>query len=398
VARRLQAAIRATDTLAAFGNGCTVARHGGDEFTILLESLRDPSDAERMADRILAALSESFVLSRHEVFAGVSIGITVGDGNASSAEDVLREADTAMYHAKAAGRNRHRMFDPTMQQRAAERLQLEKDLRRALQSEEFFLHYQPILSLRSKLIVGFEALVRWHHPEKGCISPGVFIGPAEETGLIVPLGWWVLSETFRQTRLWQTRLPDIAPLVVSVNCSIRQITQPDFLAQFQHRLAESQVNPHGIKVEVTESTIMEKPEIVCSILNGLRELGVQISIDDFGTGYSSLAHLHRLPLDVLKVDRSFVSTLAQSQESVEIVRTIVTLGRSLRLEVVAEGVETTEQERLLAELGCTHVQGFLYSRPVNSTEATRLLTEQQALSRAPALPLTPTTLQELCGV
>jgi diguanylate cyclase (GGDEF)-like protein/PAS domain S-box-containing protein len=364
VAARLDAILRTSDLIATADDGFTVARQGGDEFTILINDLKHPDDAKKIAERIITVVSEPYILDGNEAFIGVSIGIAFGGPDTKCAEDLLREADTAMYHAKSEGRGRCRVFDPTMHQHATKRMQLEKDLRKAVKAEEFCLHYQPIVHLPSDTISGFEALIRWNHPRQEDVRPDIFIPAVEEMGLIGPLGHWVIQDACRQAVRWQSEFQSAPPLTISLNCSIRQFYRPTFLDEVCQILEQSGAEPHMLKIEVTESTLMDKPDVVCPVLNGLRQLGVRIGIDDFGTGYSSLAYLHRLPLDVLKVDRSFVSSMSHSDENLEIVHTIITLGRSLGLDVVAEGVETEEQRRLLLDLGCTHAQGFLFSRPV----------------------------------
>jgi EAL domain-containing protein (putative c-di-GMP-specific phosphodiesterase class I) len=311
------------------------------------------------------------------------------------AEDLLREADTAMYHAKGDGRGRFRIFDPAMHQHATRRLQLEKDLRKAVKAEEFCLHYQPIIHLATNAISGFEALIRWNHPRNENIRPDEFIPAAEELGLIGPIGCWVIRDACQQAVSWKREFKSAPPLTISLNCSIRQFYRANFLDEVCKILEESGADPRLLKIEVTESTLMEKPDVVCPVLEGLRKLGVRIGIDDFGTGYSSLAYLHRLPLDVLKVDRSFVSTMNCSDENQEIVHTIITLGRSLGLDVVAEGVETEEQRTLLMELGCTHAQGYLFSHPVPAHEIHAVLHKWQGqqVKHEPVSPLTVASMQ-----
>lgn len=373
VAARLEGCVRATDAVLASDPQSTVARLGGDEFTILLQNVSRPEDAEAVAQRILEAFAEPFSLAGNEVYAGVSIGIAWSGGDERRPDDLLREADTSMYHAKKAGRRQFRAYTPDMHVEASRRLQLEHDLRKAIGGEEFFLAYQPIMHLPTNQTAGFEALVRWTRPRGECVGPHEFIPIAEETGMIVPLGNWVLREACLQAAAWNRRFTEAPPLIVNVNCSIIQLQQARFIEQVEATLSETKADPHWIKIEVTESTLMAKPEVVCPILTRLRQMGVRIGVDDFGTGYSSLAYLHRLPLDVLKVDRSFVSTMEASEESQEIVRTIITLGRSLQMDVVAEGVETETQRLLLLEMGCTHAQGYLFSKPVSAAEVERCM-------------------------
>lgn len=370
IARRLEQCLRSTDAVHGQSSGATVSRHGGDEFTILLEGLSQRDDIASIVDRVRAAVAEPIPLETHEVVPTVSIGWAMGDPAMTSPDDILREADTAMYYAKADGRNRSRPFDPRMQHKATLRLEMEKDLRHGLANQEFFLCYQPLVRLRTGRVVGFESLVRWQHPSKGLVPPQEFIPTAEEMGLIVPLGWWITEQACKQLALWAARFPN-APTTVTVNFAVKQLIQPDFLQRFRDIVCRTGVAADRLCVEVTESTLMDRPEIIRPILIGLRDTGIQIGIDDFGTGYSSLAYLHRFPLDFLKVDRSFVGTMLDSHESREIVRTIVDLGRSLGLRIIAEGVEQLAQREELTKLGCDAAQGYLWSRPVSEDQATR---------------------------
>jgi diguanylate cyclase (GGDEF)-like protein/PAS domain S-box-containing protein len=386
-ASRLEKCVRSSDTVCKGNAVSTVARLGGDEFTILLNNMTHTDDAAIVAQRIISAFSEPFLLSGKEVFIGVSVGISTGNAGNCNPEELLREADTAMYYAKSEGRGRFRIYEPEMLEIATKRMQLEQDLRKAFQSHEFYLNYQPIIDLRTQAISGFEALLRWKHPGNEYISPASFIPTAEDIGLIIPLGLWVFENASYQAKAWNDKFPNAPALVISINCSILQLQQPNFIQNIETLVKKTGVSPNTIKVEVTESTLMQKPELVCPILTQLREMGIRIGIDDFGTGYSSLAYLHRLPLDELKVDRSFVSTMTDSAESLEIVRTIITLGRSLRLDVIAEGVETEIQQKILFELGCTHAQGYLYSRPLSEEKVEQVI--QQWVNAPSNLLLSP---------
>jgi diguanylate cyclase (GGDEF)-like protein len=351
-----------------------VARHGGDEFTVLVEGLRDHLQAEQIAQRIITSLSEPYLLGRHEATIGCSIGISFGRPGVLSPADLLREADTAMYYAKTSGRGQCRTYDPVMQARAAARLSLEAEVRHALKANEFYVVYQPIVRAGTGMITGFEALCRWRHPRGQNIGPDVFIPILESLGLVGELGKHVLRIAGRQIMEWNRLLNSPRPLSVTINCSTREFSQTAFQRELLGRIDEIGVDPECVRLEVTESTLMENPESVRNFIGQLREHGVGVALDDFGTGYSSLSYLHRLPLDQLKIDKSFVKPLKRGNESFEIVRTIVSLANGLDLDVVAEGVETTEQHQLLLELGCSHMQGFLFGQPADADETTlRLL-------------------------
>ncbi|MGI8998028.1 MAG: EAL domain-containing protein [Pyrinomonadaceae bacterium] len=353
--------------------GDTVARLGGDEFAILLHELSEPADATRIAERIHQELRQPFEIDGNEVFATVSVGIALNTIGLNRPEDFLRAADTAMYRAKALGRARHQVFDQAMHSRALRLLQLENDLRRAVERRELCVHYQPIISLESWQITSFEALVRWQHPERGMIYPVNFIPIAEETGLIVPLGLLVLEEACRQTRHWQERFPMEPPLCISVNLSGKQFAQPDLIEDIKGILAATDFDPCCLKLEITESVVMENPESTAAMLQQLRGIGVQLNIDDFGTGYSSLSYLQRFPINSLKVDRSFISSMSGRDENSEIVRTIITLAHTLGMDVVAEGVETPEQLSQLRALHCGSAQGNLFSPALSAAAAEQLL-------------------------
>jgi diguanylate cyclase (GGDEF)-like protein/PAS domain S-box-containing protein len=355
IARRLEGCLH---------RGDMVSRLGGDEFTILLEDIHDVSEATLVADRIHSELAKPFSLTGQEVFTSVSIGIALSTTDIERPDDLLRGADIAMYRAKAQGKSCHEVFDTEMHTHVVSLLQLENDLRRAVERQEFILHYQPIVSLSSGKIAGFEALVRWIHPEQGLIAPTKFIPLAEETGLIVPLGQWVLREACRQLRQWQIQFPQYAPLNISVNLSSRQFSQTGLLESIADTLAETGLSPSALKLEITESAIMENTEAALAMLLQIKEMGIQLSVDDFGTGYSSLGYLYRFPMDVLKIDQSFVSRVDVDGEKLELVRTITTLAWNLGMDVVAEGVETTKQLAQLKALKCEYGQGYLFSKPL----------------------------------
>jgi len=362
-AERLERTLRPVDTLARFG---------GDEFAVLLTGIVDTTDAVRVAERIHAELSVPFNLDRNSAFATASIGIALSSSGYDRPEDILRDADIAMYRAKENGKARYEMFDQGMHARAVSRLQLESDLRQAVENNEFTIHYQPIVALKTGRLAGFEALVRWNHPRLGIVSPADFVPVAEETGLIVPIGQWVLEEACKKVREWQVNSPGHRALSLSVNLSARQVAQPDLLERIKGALSESTLQPHHLKLEITESVVMGNAEAAAQMFKQLRSLGVQLSIDDFGTGYSSLSYLHRFPLNYLKIDRSFVMRMTTDNDNA-IVKTIATLAQNLGMEVIAEGIETEEQYQRLKELGCEYGQGFLFSRPVDADSASRLL-------------------------
>lgn len=353
--------------------GDIVARLGGDEFTILLEDLNTTDEAIFVAKRLLSTLEEPFSLPGREVFITASVGVALSTAGYDRADDVLRDADTAMYRAKSLGKARYEVFDKTMHANASELLQIETDLWRALERKELTLDYQPIVSLQTGRIAGFEALLRWLHPRRGKVSPLEFISVAEETGLIVPIGQWVLNQACRQTREWQELYPQEPPLHVSVNLSAKQFMQPDLIDQVSAALNGSGLNPASLKVELTESMVVQNVELTTQMLNQLHALGVEISLDDFGTGYSSLSYLHRFPISMLKIDRSFVSSMTTNQEHLEIIRTIIALARNLEMEVIAEGVETQEQAALLRAMDCEYGQGYYFSRALNALRAKTLL-------------------------
>jgi diguanylate cyclase (GGDEF)-like protein len=376
-AQRLERCLRPTDTLARFG---------GDEFAILLSGIKDASDPIRVAERIQQEQTVPFELDKNSAFTSTSIGIALSTTGYERPEDILRDADTAMYRAKENGKARYEMFDQGMHARAVLRLRLESDLRQAIEQKEFCIYYQPIVAIETGRLAGFEALVRWNHPERGLVSPDEFIPVAEETGLIVPIGQWVLEQACMMLREWQQQSPCFRLLSLSVNLSAKQMSQPDLVDQVKRALEESKLNPHCLKLEITESVVMENAEAATTMFKQLRALGVQLSIDDFGTGYSSLSYLHRFPVNYLKIDRSFVSLMTETNDNAEIVRTIVTLARNLGLEVIAEGVETLEQLEQLKALGCEYAQGYLFSRAVDAATVPTLLANELAREASLNLP------------
>jgi len=364
VASRLESAMRPSDT---------VARFGGDEFVVLAEGIPDARGATAIAKRIQEEFRQPFDLRGTEAFASVSMGIVLWSERYLRAEELLRDADTAMYRAKAMGRNRFELFDEDMHCEVVSALQLENDLRRAVERGQFEVHYQPIVSLVDGRITGFEALVRWHHPERGLLAPAEFISFAEEIGLVVQIDRWVLEEACRQLRNWQVRFRQNPPLKVNVNLSGMQFARPDLIAQVDHTVRKAGLFGSSLNLEITESLIMEDASYAGAMLQQLKKLGFGICIDDFGTGYSSMSYLKRFDIDVLKVDRSFVSRILENEESMEIVRAITTLGRNLGKVTVAEGVETAAQLEALRAIGPTSIQGFYVSPPVPAAEADQML-------------------------
>jgi diguanylate cyclase (GGDEF)-like protein/PAS domain S-box-containing protein len=364
IAERLTKCLRASDR---------VARFGGDEFTILANNLANPNEAILLAERLQNELAKPFEFNGQEVFTSVSIGITYSNSSKRLPEDFLRDADTAMYCAKGGGKARYQVFDSKMHENSLSLLKKESDLRRAIERDEFKLYYQPIHNLQTNEITEFEALIRWEHPEKGLVSPADFIPIAEETGLIISIGKWVLEESCRQMSIWQKEFPHFPDLGISINLSAKQLLQGDFAKQLELILQESGISASRVKLEVTESSVMENADTALKILREFKKLGVRISSDDFGTGYSSLSYLNKFPFDSLKIDRSFVGKIDSDAKSEEIIRAILRLAENLNLEVVAEGIETVDQLNRLMEFGCVYGQGFYFSKPVISQTATDLL-------------------------
>jgi diguanylate cyclase (GGDEF)-like protein/PAS domain S-box-containing protein len=361
-ARRLEETVRPGDT---------VARLGGDEFAILLDDLRAMEDAVDVAERVLRAMKEPFQLNGHEMFATASIGIAPGSVECGP-EDLLRDADTAMYRAKERGRACYEVFDRDMHSRAVARLQLETDLRKAIERREFRVYYQPIVSIKTGRVSGFEALARWEHPQRGLVSPSEFIPLAEETGLVIPIDFWVLDQACRQTLQWHGRHP-AEGLTINVNLSTKHFSHPNLVTQVEEILKETGLDPTWLRLEITESVILEDAHSIREMLQRLKGMKIKLYLDDFGTGYSSLGYLHRFPIDSLKIHHSFVGQLGQQEGRGELVKTITTLATNLDMGVVAEGVETKEQLRTLRDLKCEKVQGFLFSKPVPAEQAEALI-------------------------
>jgi diguanylate cyclase (GGDEF)-like protein/PAS domain S-box-containing protein len=368
VSRRLESCVREGDAL---------ARLGGDEFAILLNAVSDPQQANAVAFRIQKALSDPFSIGGREVFTSASIGIAFGLGHYTNPDEIMRDADVAMYHAKSRGKARHELFDADMHERARDRLGLENDLRHAINNNDFEVHYQPIVLLTSRMCVGFESLIRWNR-NGVAVSPAVFIPMAEELGLIEPVGTWVLQQACKTFADWQRQFPECALDCITVNVSSRQLVQQNFMLIVEQAVQAARLKPCDLRLEITETALMDSPHLAAELLRELRDFGVKIYLDDFGTGYSSLSHLHKLPVDALKIDRSFVRSMVVSDRPA-IVESILALARTMNTSVVAEGIESEDQARELERLGCTHAQGFLFSRPLSSRAAEQLLAANQPL-------------------
>jgi diguanylate cyclase (GGDEF)-like protein len=355
VADRLRDCIRTPDT---------VSRQGGDEFVVLLQDIRHADDAANTANRMLKGVMEPHSVDGSELHVTASIGISVYPDDGGNAESLIKNADVAMYQAKESGCRSYRFFKPEMNVKAVERQSLEQDLRRALDRKELTLHYQPIVNLKSGTITGAEALLRWTQLTRGPVPPAVFIPVAEDSGLILPIGAWVLREACTQGKAWADA--GLCPLTISVNVSALQIRSDSFLANLVAVLRETGLNPGSLNIEVTESGLMERARFGSPILTSLRDKGIQVSVDDFGTGYSSLSYLRKLPIDALKIDQSFVRQISTTPDDTTIVSAIISMGRSLRLKVVAEGVESAEDVAFLKKQECDEAQGFFFGRPVNA--------------------------------
>jgi PAS domain S-box-containing protein len=394
IGRRLTASLRGVDTVSRprliQGAGTSsddesLARLGGDEFTVLLEDIRDSSDAIRVAERIQERMGIPFLVDAHEVVIAASIGIAFSASSYSDSEDLVRDAEIAMYRAKREGKARYQVFDNAMHTLAVKRLRLETDLRRGLELGEFRVHYQPIVSLQSGRVVGFEALSRWQRPE-GLALPGQFIAVADETGIILPINRLLLREACQQLRLWHSQVPSAPPLMISINITPKQFAQPDLAAQIEVILEEGSVDPGHVDLEITETIAMADAERSGVVLSELKGLGVHLSIDDFGTGYSSLSRLQSFPVDAIKIDRAFVSKMDKDVETREMVRIIIMLAHNLGLTVVAEGVETEEQMDQLKHLECEMAQGYFFSRPADQEAALEFLRARNSKDAKPTVP------------
>ncbi|MBE9114627.1 EAL domain-containing protein [Lusitaniella coriacea LEGE 07157] len=362
VAERLSHSVRSIDT---------VVRLGGDEFAILLEGIQDLDHACEISRRIQQSLQKPIRVDGAEIFTSASIGIVLSSLGYEDVEGFLRDADIAMYSAKAQGKGRYEVFDAQMRDRVIRLVKMESELRHAIEQQMLSVQYQPIISLTTQETMGFEALVRWHHPERGWISPAEFIPIAEETGLVIPIDWWVLQEACRQMKEWQDR--KLTSSFVSVNLSCRQFLQPNLVEQIEQTLKSVGLEARSLKLEITESAIIENPESAAITLSKLKKMGIGLSLDDFGTGYSSLSYLHRFPVDTIKIDRSFIDRIDKEDDGLEIVRTIVSLTQNLGLDAIAEGVETSEQLNLLQQLKSNYGQGYFFAKPLTPIDAEKWL-------------------------
>ena len=381
IGQRLTSSLRGVDTISrqveskdAVGSmaGDTLARLGGDEFAVLLDDIQDPSDGIRVADRIQEKLKAPFQVNGQEMVISASIGMALRTAACNQAEDLLRDAEIAMYRAKRAGKACCEVFDAAMHSSAVNRLRLETDLRKALELGEFRVYYQPIVSLRSGKITGFEALSRWQRPE-GLVPPSEFIPVADETGLILSINRSLLREACLQLRSWHAQFPSDPPLAMSVNITPKQFAQPELASEIGLILKQTEMAPSNLQLEIVETIAMRDAEMAGGVLTELKALGVRLSVDDFGTGYSSLSRLQRLPIDTLKIDRTFISKMDVDAETREIVRTVIMLAHNLDLTVVAEGTETKEQVEQLKEFDCELAQGYFFSRPADATAMSELL-------------------------
>lgn len=382
VAARLRKAVRSGDSLSRGAREHTTARLGGDEFVVLLDGIRTPDDARVVADRLLDVLSTPHRLGKHEVYSTASIGIVTSEVVANTPEDILRDADAAMYEAKLAGKGRYVVFDVSMRKRVQHRVDLETHLHKALDANQLFLEYQPIVSLDSGQVVSCEALLRWKHPERGLILPTEFIPIAEDCGFIIPIGEWVLAEACRQCASWGKTHAHVPARAISVNVSPSQLLVPGLPGKVRDILNQTGLPPSSLYLEITESAVMRDVDLATRVLHEIKDLGIKLVLDDFGTGYSSLSCLHRLPLDVLKIDRSFVANIERGRDFAALIHSVAVLARNLGISVVAEGIETIEQLLVLQTLDCEFGQGYLFARPMAAAHAGDFQVPANLLQRA----------------
>lgn len=366
IAERLKQYLHAQDIL---------ARLGGDEFGIILNHLGNLEHTLEIVDLIKQSFARPFQLNDYEVYSSASIGITISDTKYQKVGDILRDADAALNQAKTKDKASYTIFRQEMYLEAVNRLQLDNDLRRAIERKEFELRYQPIVELNTKKITGFEALIRWEHPEKGWISPNNFIPVAEETGLIIPLSNWILNQGCQQLCKWQKLSNNYQDLIISINLSVKQFSQNNLVEKIMDTVQNLGMNHHCLKLEITESCLVKNTEEICLILNQLKALGMKLSMDDFGTGYSSLSYLHRFPFDTLKIDRSFIKDMTQSTDKLRLTQTIIHLANDFGMEVIAEGIETEKQWKKLQQLGCPYGQGYYFAKPLTAQEVEKVILE-----------------------
>jgi len=376
ISERLGKSLRPSDSVST-ADGSSAARLGGDEFVVLADDIKSPEDAGRIASRLLEILGETYKLKRNDVSSTASIGITTSAIVYNNADDMLRDADTAMYHAKATGKARYVMFDQQMHQQVTARLEMENELRLAVERNEFVLHYQPVVSLEDGRVLGFEALVRWNNPRRGLIAPSEFISCCEETGLIALVGDQVLSEACRQMRAWQNAVASRANLTMSVNFSGKQLCRPELVPRVSQILADTGLKPECLILEITETIMIHNADASIPVLEALNKMGIQLHMDDFGTGYSSLSCLHRFPLTGLKIDQNFVKSAGENRDYAAIVHAIVTLAKNLGMSLVAEGIETADQVALLQAMECNEGQGFYFSKAMVAAEAEKFLKQRE---------------------
>jgi EAL domain-containing protein (putative c-di-GMP-specific phosphodiesterase class I) len=378
-------------------DGDTLARFGEDQFAILLEDIKHKDSALKVAQRLHTELQAPFILDGKEIFAPASFGIVRDTRSYNQAEEIIRDADTALFHAKRKGRAQFQVFEPKLRLKALELLHIETDMRKAIDKNEFELYYQPIVSLETGAIIGLEALIRWNHPKQGLIAPASFIPVAEETGLIIPIGRWVLRQACHDLVGWQKKMKHLRSLFISVNISGKQFLTPSLIDDVKDVIKECDLSAERLMLEITETTLMENTDETFDLIKSLKKDGIQIVIDDFGTGYSSMSYLQQLPVDTIKMDRSFVSKIrAVPDQNKKIVETIISLAHILRMKVVAEGVETREQHDVLSGMNCQLAQGYLFSRPLSRQKMNEILLDCEKFSRLnPDLQYTPCVLNSV---